>query len=300
LHPGRKQAALAKLRKDMTELKSALPHVQFALAYDPEFDPKPLTSLLEKREAVGGLDDDELRAALVLRLHSDDPRAVADFIGKYRARFEADVGQTRILSIEIQALAMAKEATSARILLDAHKDLFPSELAALLDAEIAKAEGNDPIVEHKRVYEETRTPQALRALVGALVAGKDRLAIARYAEELYGYTRDPDDITIAARALADIGDDENFMRVIDAHEFIEQHDPSLARHHAWLLFQLGHLKEAKQFAETLRQAGPKRRDLDLEIAIAVESGEWETLGATLTAYLRTAPETGLALIGARI
>jgi hypothetical protein len=32
--------------------------------------------------------------------------------------------------------------------------------------------------------------------------------------------------------------------------------------------------------------------------IAVESGEWETLGATLTAYLRTAPETGLALIRA--
>ena len=172
LHPGRKQAALTKLRKDMTELKSALPHVQFALAYDPEFDPKPLTSLLEKREALGGLDDDELRAALVLRLHSDDPRAVADFIGKYRSRFEADVGQTRILSIEIQALAMAKEATSARILLDARKDLFPSQLAALLDAEIAKAEGNDPIAEHKRVYEETRTPGALRALVGALVAGR--------------------------------------------------------------------------------------------------------------------------------
>lgn len=298
LHPGRKQAALAKLRKDMTELKSALPHVQFALAYDPDFDPRPLTSLLEKREALGGLDDDELRAALVLRLHSDDPRAVADFIGKYRARFEADVGQTRILSIEIQALAMAKEVTSARILLDEHKDLFPSELAALLDAEIAKAEGNDPIAEHKRVYEETRTPEALRALVGTLVGGKDRWAIARYAEELYGYTRDPDDITMAARALADVGDDDNFLRVIDAHDFIEQNDPSIARYHAWLLFRLGRLKDAKQLAETLRQTDPKR-DLDLEIAIAVESGEWETLGATLTAYLHTArDQTGLALIRA--
>ncbi len=187
------------------------------------------------------------------------------------------------------------------MLLDEHKDLFPSEIAALLNAEIAKAEGNDPIAEHRRVYEETKTPDALRALVGALAAKKDRLAIARYAEELYGYTRDPDDITMAARALADVGDDENFLRLTDAHEFIEQRDLSLARHHAWLLFKLGRLKEAKRFAETLRQAGRKLRDLDLEVAIAVESGEWETLGATLTAYLDTAlDQSGLALIRAAL
>lgn len=300
LHPGRKQAALARLRKDMAELKkSALPHVQFALAFDPEFDPTPLSSLLEKREALGGLDDDELRAALVLRLHGDDPHAVADFIGKHRSRLETSVSPVAIRSIEIQALAKAKEATSAKLLLDEHKDLFPSELTALLEAEIAKAEGSDPVAEYKRVYEETKSVEALRALVSALAAKNDRLAIARYGEELYGLTGDPSYIAMAARALAHLGDDENFLRVIQDHPSIEQLDPFLARHHAWVLFRLGRLKQAKQFAEHLRGSGPEVRDLDLEIAIAVESGEWENLGATLTAYLDVAVDpSGRALIRA--
>ncbi len=299
LHPGRKQAALVKLRSQMGELRTALPHVQFALAYDPEFDPKPLASLLENREALGGLDDDELRAAMILRLHGDDPRVVAEFIGKYRSRLEAGLGHASVLSIEIQTLAMARDATSARLLLDKHRDLLPSEIASLLGAEIAKAEGSDPVTEHKRVYEKAKTPEALRALVGALIAKKDRVATARYAEELYGQTDDPADITMAARALASVGDDENFLRVVTAYPFVEDRDLSLARNHAWLLFRLGRLKEAKRLAEALRQADPKLRDLDLEIAIAIESGEWETLGATLTAYLDSAPDrSGLELIRA--
>ena len=299
LHPGRKQTALARLRKDMTEPKSALSQVPFAFAYDPEFDPTYLNNYLEKREVLGGLDDDELRAALVLRLHGTDPRAVANFIGKYRNRLEASFSPSAIRSTEIQALAQAKEVTSARLMLDEHKDLIPAELIALLNAEIAKAEGCDAVAEYEKVYEKTKSVEALRALVSALVIKNDRLGIARYAEKLYALTCDPQDLVMAARALALLGDDGNFLRVIQAHPLIEQRDPTLAHQHAWALFRLGHIIEAKRLTERLHESCPAMRDLDLEIAIAVESGEWETLGAILSAYLESAKyQSGLGLIRA--
>ena len=77
LHPRRRDAALIQLRSDMADPAKALSRVQFALAYDADnFDREPLTKYLEKREALGGLNSDELRAALVLRLHADDPGAI--------------------------------------------------------------------------------------------------------------------------------------------------------------------------------------------------------------------------------
>ena len=99
LHPRRRDAALIQLRGDMADPARALSRVQFALAYDADnFDREPLTKYLDKRDALGGLNSDELRAALVLRLHADDPAAIVALIAKHRARFDegfAKVGNRR-------------------------------------------------------------------------------------------------------------------------------------------------------------------------------------------------------------
>jgi hypothetical protein len=59
-----------------------------------------------------------LRAAFVLQLDGGDPRSVANFIGKHRARLEKGYGRDGILSIEIQALVRARDITSAKLLLN--------------------------------------------------------------------------------------------------------------------------------------------------------------------------------------
>ncbi len=64
LHPGRKETALAQLRRDMQEPPKALPLIQFALAYDPDFNAKAFCEYLKRRERLGGLNDEELRASL--------------------------------------------------------------------------------------------------------------------------------------------------------------------------------------------------------------------------------------------
>ena len=104
LHPRRREAALIQLRSDMTDPAKALSRVHFALAYDAaNFDREPLTKYLEKREALGGLNSDELRAALVLRLHGDDPgpslnllRSIARSLTKVLPRSELSRSRYRL------------------------------------------------------------------------------------------------------------------------------------------------------------------------------------------------------------
>lgn len=299
LHPYRKAAGLARLRSEMKDPKTALARLQFAFAYDPEFRPDDVAQYLERREQLGGLDDSEIRAMLVLRLHGNNPSAVAALIARYRTKLEAAFPPVPITPIEIQALAKAGDAPSARLLLNAHADQFSAEARAALEAEVAKAEGADPIQEDLRLYETTKSVGALRSLLASVESRGDDRAVARYSEELYQRTQDPQDIARAARALANVGDSKEFLRVMGAYPFLQGRDTALARRYGWELFHSGKLKEAEDIAERLEKWVPPARDLNLEIAIAIESGEWESLAVTLATFLEdTSKHSALELIRA--
>jgi hypothetical protein len=47
---------------------------------------------------------------------------------------------------------------------DANKEQYDPAEIARLNAEIATAEGADPVTEYKRAYESAKTPESLRAL----------------------------------------------------------------------------------------------------------------------------------------
>jgi hypothetical protein len=284
LHPRRRDAALIRLRSDMANPAKALSLVQFALAYDADnFDREPLTKYLEKREALGGLTRDELRAAIVLRLHGDDPCAIVELIAKHRAQFDEGFAKVGIVAIEIQALAMAHDVASAKVLLEANRELLGEEGVARLAAEIARTEGADPVAEYKRVYEANKSADTLRPLLGALIQKKEHRAVGPYAEELYNLTGDPHDITAAAQAYANAGDNDNFMRIVEAHPTLNDGDPAIAKHYAWQLFHRGRIKEtAAAIAELGSTASG--RDLNLEVALALETGDWESLAKPLAAF----------------
>lgn len=80
------------------------------------------------------------------------------------------------------------------------------------------------------------------------------------------------------------------------HPFLKERDMTLKRALAWRLFDAGKLKDAQQVADELGKTD-KGRDLNLEVAIAIESGRWERLGLPLGAYLRDQDRyDGLTLI----
>lgn len=298
VHPTRSDAALVRLRSDMSDPGKALSRIQFAFAYDPSFDPAPVARHLERREAFGGLNGDELRAAFLIAIHINDPVKVAAFVGKYRARLDVSFGREGTRLVEVQALARSGDATSAKAVFAEIAGTLNAEQTALLTAEIATAEGADPVTEFKCAYDANPTPEALRALVAALARRDDYRSIAPYAEHLFSLTNDPLDMVYAAHAYARSGDNENFLRIVEAHPGVLERDDRLLQHFGWQLFERGRLREAKQIAERLQKI-PTARDLHLEVAVAIETGEWERLSQPLTAYLQAADSlSGLALIRA--
>jgi tetratricopeptide (TPR) repeat protein len=299
LHPTRQHAALAKLRRDMEDNTLAVSRVQYALAYDRDYSPANLEAYLQRRDSFGGLSDEELRAALAIRLHQNDAAGLASLIAAKRQRAEASFGKNGIRSLEIQALAKNGDVTSAKILLESNLALFDEGQIAGLHTEIAKAEGADPVAEHLRLYERGKSPDALRALVDALVQKGDHIGVAKYAELLFVETKDPRDIALAAQALVHAGDGDSFVRLIEAHSFLRDQNVNFMRNYGWQLFRLGRLREAKEIVEQIERKFPNARDLQLESAIALDTGEWETLAGPLTAALDPARNLdGPALIRA--
>jgi hypothetical protein len=283
LHPHRSSAARAQLQQDMQDFPKALHRVQLAFRYLPVFDPAPLTQYLAGRETLGGWDEDELYAAFIIALHSGDHRAVAALTAKYRARLQQRLTPQMTLLVEVQALALAKEASSARALLDAHRGSTDPAIVSRLEAEIAKAEGADPIAEYIRLYEKLGTVNELRVLVETLKRQRDHRLLGPYAEKLYAQTDDPEDVVVAAKAYAATGDAANFVRVIESFPVARARSPDLQRRYAWQLLLAGRLKESAVLAQELR--GNTDRDVRLEIALAIETGQWEQLASLLGQYL---------------
>ena len=212
VHPGRKAQALAKLRQEMQDPSQAVKRVVFALVFDPEFDPATLAQFLKRREAMGGLDGEDLHAAFVLTLNKNEPRGVVNFITEHRPQLEESLGKPGVLALEIRALALARDATAAKRVFDENMAMFDAATTAQLGAEIAKAEGADPVAEHMRVYEAVKSTDALRELIRVLIQANDYRGTAKFAEELYGQTNAPHDILMAARAALNAGDEDNFVR----------------------------------------------------------------------------------------
>src|SRR5262249_13484371 len=128
LHPHSKDAALARLRGQMADPETALPRLQFAFAFDPNFDPTPIVRFIDTREKLGGFADEQLRAAFVLQVHIGKPRAIANFTAKHRARLETLFGKKAVVSFEVQALARAQDATSARLALNKDREVLDPTL----------------------------------------------------------------------------------------------------------------------------------------------------------------------------
>jgi hypothetical protein len=200
--------------------------------------------------------------------------------------------------VEIQALARSGKSGDARALLEAGRGEYDAEEIARLEAEVATAEGGDPVAEYKRAYEATNTPEALRALIAALANREEHRSIGPYAEKLYEFTGDIRDLSYAAQSYARAGDDDNFIRVVEANPTVLDRSSLVARLYGWRLFNRGRMREARQIVERLR-ADTSKRDLNLEIAIGIETGDWESLSQPLTAMLQAAgPGDGLTLIRA--
>jgi len=297
MHPHKSAAAKARLAASMEDPGQAVRRAQLAIKYLHPYDSAALEAYLSRRAGIGGWDEADLTAALILRLHSNDHSGTATLIEQHRVRLQELLSVVRTVILEIQALTHAGQAMSARAVLEANRSILDLHVIASLKAEIKAAEGADPVAEYQRVYEEHPTVASLRVLVDVLKHARNDRLLGPYAEKLYLETQDPQDVIDAIRAYNASKDDANFLRLVQSFPFVLG-QTGAKRSYAWLLLQLGRLREATSLAAELR-SDPATRDLSLEIALAIDSGQWEKLSSPLSAYLdRPQDHDALSLIRA--
>jgi len=306
MHPDRKAEARRELEARLARPRQALVHIPPAIAFLQDFDPVPFRTYLANREEIGGLDTVELRAAFALALHSAAPRELVEFVGRHREPLEQSIGKSGVASVEIQALAAAGDAASARILFDASVPLLDPNAVAFLQAQIAKAEGEDPVTAQIALYDKTQDIDALRTLVGLLASLEDKRALARYAHLLFKRTESLADARSAARAMAAADEVEDFRDLIKQVPDILEHDQELKLYYASDLIHAGRLKEAQRIIREVRMEGngdavigPGSPEFDLEVTVAIDTGDWDGLARLLGELLEQRDRlSGPALIQA--
>ena len=284
LHPARSAAAIAALGREMAAERPPLEKLSLALGLIPELNAGPIAAYLAAREKLGGLDENDLFALLVLHLHGQDARSTVEFLSRYHDRLGTYLTPQALLSLQIQALAKAGDVEAARRLYTEQSGQLPPAMVATLEAEIAKAEGADPVAVYQQAHTAANTVETLRALIDAFASRGDHRSAAEHAQELYRRTNDPADITFAVRAFARAGSLDEFVELVEAHRFVLEVSHEIAVRYAWEVFRRGRLEDARNLTDAFAAKRLDQRDLNLEIALAIESGNWEAVAQPLEVF----------------
>jgi hypothetical protein len=289
MHPTRQIEARRELETDMQVPALAVQRVQLAFQYLEGFDSTPLETYLKRRQTTGGLEDDDLVADLILRIHQGNHPEVTALLSKYEARYQKLLSPQIVVAFRIRAMIYAGDAGSARAVLEANRQQLDSTTVATMEAEIASAEGADPVTEYLRLYNDLNTTASLNTLVDVLIRQANHQLLGPYAEKLHAATLNPRDIVIAAKAYAAADDHLNFVRVVETFPFTMDRSLEVKQRFAWRLLRMGRLGESKQIADSMK-ADTKTRDLPLEINLAIETGQWDMLAEPLGIYLASKEE----------
>ena len=301
MHPHRRDAAMMRLKAELADPLTAPQVLQFAFAFDVPFDEAPLQEALTRRERMGGLNEEELGASFILALRSEDPARIAAFINSRREPLERTFDKAALAAVEIQALIEAGEIESAKTLFGQMPEGGLDVRRIQLEADIVKAEGGDPSEVYRVAFDRDDTDRSLRAYVNALGEKGDRAAVIEHGKALFARSKDLGDLAKVARAMASVGNEAPLVEFLDAYPEITERDPELRRHYAGVLYKLGRLDRATEVVAKIAEGGASERLLDLEMAIAVESGAWENLAVITAAHLADGRKReGGALIQAAI
>ena len=258
----------------------------FAWAFGVSFNSRQLRRYLSRREKLGGMNEDELRAECLLHLVDMDSGEISgrDFFGYLETR------QTRLAgvmpdgllkAVSIDALLRDNQTERARALLAEFRDDLEDVEAMRLSAMIDDHEGRDPRIALERAYQETRDSIDLRNLVECLKQADDREALLPLLEDLVAQHRTVANVMDLVVCLGGrpFFDHRQIVQLLDTNSDLIKKSPELKAAKAWALFHSGRLSEARELNDQLRSSPHAANTLHLDINIAVASGDWEHLPA---------------------
>ena len=276
LDPNTKEIEQERIRQTLRDPAAAIDILPFAIQFDLEFPTNEIASYLDRREAIGGLSNEEFQARFLLVRKGNDPQRIADFIEQNFDRLISIGNEAGLTGFLIQALAASGQYEKAEEILHKKRDrLYPADVARF-EAQIISCRGGDPIEKLIENYNRAENSYVdLVNLVSALRGAKRWGDLSHYARDLYSTIPNVENAGTYLEALRKLKADhiETVEFCAQNIDVIQQSDELLSIY-AWSLFWTGDVSTAKDINEKLVAGRHFPQDIGLEINIALRSGEW--------------------------
>ena len=249
--------------------------LQFGLDIDLEWAEQEV----ERQTALsGGMSHDAAYARLALALSRESHGSVAAYINQHREQLLQHLDWRGVYFIEIEMLANAGLTSKAEERLsEAIKKGLSEREAGRLRREIAEATGHDPIEARLAAYEESGSIVELRLLVIAYEEAGEWARACEYGQTLLEISGDISDARRQVICLYRCERLEEVLSVMEKYPALWSRDNDMRLLRAQTLFESGKLEDALDGVKELRIVGDSSQARQLQVNLAVVSGDWDSL-----------------------
>ena len=273
------ESARSEITDRMEDGRDATALILFATSFEIPYDAQPLREYLDRRRGLGGLNDDEILAELLLLQGSIGPRDFVAHIATHRKHLIKVVHPTFLVDMEVEALARDGQLHRAQTLVTERATELGDEHVARLHVFLETVEGRDPRSRLEKLYRRTRKTVDLRNLVSHLKYVGDVDALRPLVVELFGHERRADNALDVVSSLSGPADYDYaaIVRFLESNRDLVSRDDDLKAAYGSALFHGGRIEEAKCINDDLVGQRSDLYDALLDINIAVVSGDWDRI-----------------------
>ncbi len=265
------------IRRRLEDPKEAIYLLPMARELGIKFDLDILWNHLSARKRLGGLDDDEARARLIIAQMKLSPRGFLELLETEESELSQALSGGTLIFNKIDALMRDGQFSRAKSLLRENRGRLDDQDSRRMAAAIAEREGQDPRQQLEDIYAETGELLDLKNLVSHLGRAGDWKALIPRARDLLERERNLFNALQYAEAMyrgPDSGHEQVLAFLEDNRDFVDR-EPSLQAVKAKALFYEGKIQEAKAINDRVLESRDSADDLHLDINLALQSGGWE-------------------------
>ena len=281
-----RQDAINEIRQNLEGETPDVNLVLYSWVFNIEFDGAPLKFYLSGRDKLGGLSEEEERAAYFMTWNSMiageiDAREFLAHLEMHQDRLGGVLPTDLLIAMRIEALLMDNQTERAQFDLDESSDDLDEagviRLTAMIDAHV----GVDPRAGLEMAYRETGNLIDLQNLINCLEHVGDSEALLPLLQELMSRQRTIANALMVVSCLAarPFFDYQRVLDFLESNSDLVAQSPELQSAKGWALFQRGQLSDAKTVNDQLLEGPEAAIALTLDFNIAVACGDWERLPA---------------------
>jgi hypothetical protein len=279
--PQERRSAVAEVERDLQaqSTSQAVRLIPLADQFQISFDTDRFWKHLNLQAKIDRLNDRELHVQYLLaksKLSSQDFYA---FLENEEPRLAGLFPRGKTAMDKIEALLRDEQTARARAQLERDQDEIGEDdrrrISIILDAQ----EGKDPRAELEKLYESTCSLLDLQNLANYLRKAKDWKALKPLLAELFRRERNLHNLLCLAECMehSPDGADEEILDLLNSNPDLAARDLDLLGAKAHALLHLGRMAEARALNDQLLVQRKHPRDVDRDINLALQSGDWERL-----------------------